>query len=218
MNISIETSFRDKIQSEDFSCIGAKASINKSKYQFCLLEKMASEESTETLYKELKKFASIRTKIDDRFASFIACFKDRQILDKAAFETLLWQQLQMLHKIDEFVWDERVSRDVNSPSFSFSVAGESYFVVGLCPNHERKYRNFSNATLIFNSHHQFEHLKKINLFGRIQKTVREREQKHSGSINPNLLDLTNQSEAMQYSGFKVSKEWVCPVMFHEGSN
>ena len=213
MNHFIEKNLIEKVLSEQFSCIGAKASIKNCKYQFVLLEKMATEISTLKLYESLRKFAKTRLEIDKRFASFIVSFENHPGITPSQFESLMWQQLNMLHQIDEFSWDNRVSNDINSPCFSFSVAGDAYFIIGMCPGHPRKCRDFYYPTLVFNSHHQFKYLKEINLFEKIQRTVRLRELQYSGSINPNLSNFSERSEAMQYSGLKVSSDWQCPFQF-----
>ncbi len=214
MNSIVEKYLIEKVISEKFSCVGAKASIKNSKYQFFLLDTMATKISTFKLYELLRKFAKIRLDIDKRFASFIVSFKNHHSITPPQFEYLLWKQLKMLHQIDEFPWDKDVSNDINSPFFSFSIGGEAYFIVGMCPGHPRKCRDFPYPTLVFNSHHQFKYLKQINLFEKIQRTVRLRELQYSGSINPNLTNFSEQSEAMQYSGLKVSSDWRCPFHFN----
>jgi FPC/CPF motif-containing protein YcgG len=214
MKAKVEKYFKDKVLSENFSCIGAKASIKNSKYQFFLLEKMATKISTRKLYELLQEFAEMRLEIDKRFASFIVCFENHPNITPAQFEYLLWKQLKMLHQIDEFAWDNRVSNDIHDPFFSFSVAGEAYFIVGMCPGHPRKCRDFYYPALVFNSHNQFKYLKEINLFEKIQRTVRLREIQYSGSVNPNLINFSKQSEAIQYSGLKASDDWQCPFHFN----
>lgn len=218
MTSTIEQSFIKKILSENFSCIGAKASITKSSYEFYLLEKIASEKSTHNLYESLKSFTQKRQEINTHFASFIACFTNHNEITPSQFEHLLWKQLYMLHQHDEFEWDSRVSDDINNPYFSFSIAGDAYFVIGMCPNHPRKCREFPYPTLVFNSHHQFKYLKEINLFEKIKKIVRLRELQYSGSINPNLVDFGEQSEALQYSGLKALNGWKCPFRFDKKEN
>jgi FPC/CPF motif-containing protein YcgG len=213
MENSIKQLFIEKILSGDFSCIGAKASIKNVSYEFCLLEEMASLQSTHDLYKSLKIFTKKRPMLDKRFASFIVCFKNSAEMTLQQFEYLLWKQLYMLHQKDDFAWDKSVSNDLNNPHFSFSIAGEAYFVVGMCYNHPRKCRNFPYPILVFNSHHQFQYLKKINLFEKIKKIIRLRELKFTGSIHPNVVDFGDMSEALQYSGLQVSKNWTCPFRF-----
>lgn len=210
---AIETMFREKILAENFSCVGAKTSINRAKYHFCILDEMASEESTSVLYQALKQFTNSRTTIDNRFASFVACFTNPPNIQAKDFEYLLWLQLKKLSEVDEFPWDKEVSNEVNDSRFSFSIAGEAYFIIGLCPNHPRKCRDFTYPTLVFNSHHQFKYLKQINVFDKIQRTVRARELRYSGSINPNLVEFAEHSEALQYSGLGANLQWQCPFNF-----
>ena len=214
----IEQSFIKKILSKNFSCIGAKASITNASYEFCVLDEMGSEKSTSALYASLKSFNKKRLKLDKQYASFIVCFTQHEDITPNRFEHLLWKQLYLLHQMDEFAWDSRVSDDINSPYFSFSIAGDAYFVIGMCPNHPRKCREFLYPALIFNSHHQFQYLKEINLFDKIKKIVRLRELKYSGSINSNLVNFGEQSEALQYSGLQASQNWQCPFHFDKKEN
>jgi FPC/CPF motif-containing protein YcgG len=99
--------------------------------------------------------------------------------------------------------------DVN---FSFSIAGTGFFIVGLHPNSSRKARRFSRMAMVFNPHAQFDRLRESRQYDRIQKTIRARELKLQGSLNPNLSDFGTQSEARQYSGRAVEENWKCP--FH----
>jgi FPC/CPF motif-containing protein YcgG len=64
--------------------------------------------------------------------------------------------------------------------------------------------------MVFNVHSQFENLRNEGLFERMQETIRARDLKLQGSLNPNLSDFGKQSEAKQYSGRAVEKEWKCP--------
>jgi FPC/CPF motif-containing protein YcgG len=64
--------------------------------------------------------------------------------------------------------------------------------------------------MVFNVHAQFERLREERLFERMQETIRSRDLKLQGSLNPNLSDFGKQSEAKQYSGRPVEKEWKCP--------
>jgi hypothetical protein len=46
----------------------------------------------------------------------------------------------------------------------------------------------------------------------MKEIVRERDFKLQGSLNPNLSNFGEQSEARQYSGRAVETDWKCP--FH----
>ena len=59
MNNVVEKYLIEKVLSETFSCVGAKASIKNSKYQFFLLEKNGNQEDINALklYELLREFA-----------------------------------------------------------------------------------------------------------------------------------------------------------------
>ncbi len=123
-------------------------------------------------------------------------------------------QLQRLHECDdpETDWDPSVSDDSDDPMFSFSFAGHAYFIVGLHAHSSRISRSFRWPTLVFNPHSQFGQLRGEGRFKRIQQAIRARELAVQGSINPNLADFGERSEARQYSGRAVEELWRCP--FH----
>ena len=105
-----------------------------------------------------------------------------------------------------------MSDDPKDENFSFSIAGKAFYVVGLHPNSSRKARQSPYTTLTFNLHWQFEKLREMGTYQKVRDRIRDRDVALQGSINPMLEDFGNNSEAKQYSGRKVDKEWKCP--FH----
>jgi FPC/CPF motif-containing protein YcgG len=146
--------------------------------------------------------------------AFVAVFRGPIAADEIAFEQRLWRQLQHLHELDELgtAWDPGVSDDPESSQFSFSFGGRALFVVGMHPAASRLARRFHRPTLVFNPRAQFERLRAEGKFERLRERVRERDLALQGSLNPNLADFGEQSEARQYSGRAVEAEWRCP--FH----
>src|SRR5690606_4658217 len=132
------------------------------------------------------------------------------------FERLLWSQLRRLHEVDQSPWDPTVSRDPDDGTFSFSFAGEAFFIVGLSPTSSRWARRFPWPTLAFNPHAQFEELRENGQFERLQHAVRDRDLLLEGDLNPNLADFGAHTEARQYSGRAVEDDWRCPVRFDRG--
>ncbi len=65
--------------------------------------------------------------------------------------------------------------------------------------------------MVFNSHHQFDRLRADGRYGRMQAAIRKRDGALQGSINPNLADFGDASEARQYSGREVEPDWRCPL-------
>ncbi len=134
-------------------------------------------------------------------------------MSETQFEALLWRRLQSLHHLDNQAgvgWAEDVSNDPASPQFSMSVGGAAYFVVGLHPGASRAARRFNRPALIFNPHDQFKRLQADGRYAQIKKTVRARDTKIDGDINPMLADFGEASEALQYSGRRVGGDWRCP--------
>ena len=137
-------------------------------------------------------------------------FDDHLTYTELEFENLLWNQLQKIHNLDSLAWDKTVSNDPNNNSFSFSILGNAFYIVGMHPNSSRGARRSPKPTLVFNLHWQFERLREMGVYERIRDTIRERDSQKNGSVNPILMDFGKKSEAAQYSGRKVNKDWECP--------
>ncbi|MDQ2766735.1 MAG: YqcI/YcgG family protein, partial [Gemmatimonadota bacterium] len=149
-----------------------------------------------------------------KLRAFIAVFPRFAPRTELAFESRLWTQLQHLHECDDPAaeWDPSVSEDADDPMFSFSFGGRAYFIIGLHAHSARRSRSFRWPALVFNPHSQFGRLRGEGRFRRIQHAIREREIAVQGSLNPNLADFGERSEARQYSGRAVEESWRCP--FH----
>jgi FPC/CPF motif-containing protein YcgG len=208
----VHDSFRAHILDADFPCVGGKAAINHDTYRFGLYAEMNSPAATAGLAYDLWEYARERPKFETDFATFVASFKGPVACDELEWEKHLWSQLVSLHDLDRLhhLWDSTVSSDPADPGFSFSFAGTAFFVVGLHPASSRRARRFGWPTLVFNAHVQFERLREQNQFERLRETVRARDYKLQGSLNPNLSDFGELSEARQYSGRAVEEGWRCP--------
>ncbi|HWS55696.1 MAG TPA: guanitoxin biosynthesis heme-dependent pre-guanitoxin N-hydroxylase GntA [Pyrinomonadaceae bacterium] len=204
--------FRAHVLDAEFPCVGGKAAINHDTYRFGLYAEMDSQGATAGLAYDLWEYARERQTFGTDFATFVASFAAPAVGDESGWEKLLWSQLQSLHDLDRehHAWDAAVSSDPDDPGFSFSFAGTAFFVVGLHPASSRRSRRFAWPTLVFNAHEQFERLREQNLFERLRETVRARDYKLQGSLNPNLSNFGESSEARQYSGRAVEDDWRCP--------
>jgi FPC/CPF motif-containing protein YcgG len=69
---------------------------------------------------------------------------------------------------------------------------------------------------VFNPRAQFERLRAEGTFERLRTVVRERDLEVQGSLNPNLADFGEQSEARQYSGRATEPQWRCPFHRKDG--
>ena len=207
-----EGAFRAFIGEADYPCVGAKSAVNNDSYRIALYDDLGGASATAGLCRDLYRFSREFAEIDARFATFAAVFAGPTDLDEAAFERRFWRQLQGLHDADARLhpWDESVSRDPGDPHFSFSFAGRAFFVVGLHPAASRISRRFPWPTVIFNAHEQFELLRSEGKMERMKQVIRMKDEQLQGQINPVLDDFGNSSEARQYSGRAVGKDWTPP--------
>jgi uncharacterized protein len=213
----VHQALRAVLHDPDFPCVGAKSVMNQASYRFGLYQRLAAPPSTAGLAYDLFEFVQERPQIEGEFTSYIACFLEPKVRTPKQFEQLLWRQLRALHEVDKahFKWNDAVSADTSDPEFSFSFAGNAFFVVGLSPASTRWARQFPWPTLVFNDHNQFELLREAQRFDRLRDVIRERDSKLHGMANPMLGDYGAHSEARQYSGRQVGPDWRCPVRFDE---
>ncbi|BEN18526.1 hypothetical protein DMW62_16700 [Serratia marcescens] len=200
------------VESDSFSCIGAKT----ASYLKTLLHRDCCFDNKVTLedaYGFLQQFAGIRETLSKTNATFVLTFSDRDIQSEAEFEDFVWTTLTRLHELDiqaGYEWSKESSADPYSPDFGFSLIGEPFFIVGLHPYSSRISRQAPFPALVFNAHRQFRHLKVDGAFQKMQKEIRRREMKIQGTLNPNLSDFGEQSEARQYAGNATQQVWSCP--------
>ena len=198
------------IDGEEFSCLGAKASLRRGELVRVDLGEMGRPGTTAELYAAVERFVRRRLRPEEDFASLVAVFDGPRQLAEEPFERLLWAQLAALHELDSHPWAADVSADPASPVFSFSLAGHPFFVVGLHERASRISRRFSRPAMAFNSHRQFERLRHSGAYPGLLTRTRERELRLQGSVNPALADHGTVSEARQYAGRAVPPDWTCP--------
>jgi FPC/CPF motif-containing protein YcgG len=202
--------FRELVLDPEFSCLGAKAAMNEESYGFAVFSEMGTKDATRALSRELVRFTHSVTLKEKEFSTFVAVFRGPLNLTEREFETCLWLQLRELHRVDRAGWDRQVSSDPADPHFSFSFAGQAFYVIGMHANSSRATRRFPWPTLVFNPHKQFERLRTEGKWRRMQNAIRGREIALQGNINPMVNDFGDQSEARQYSGRAVPDKWAAP--------
>lgn len=206
---SLHAAFRERIAAPEFSCVAAKAAFNTSSYAFGRYGALGSREATLALARDLGRFCAEQDRQRAEFSTMVAVFRP-EAFDEQAFEARLWAQLRALHAADPADYSAEVSPDPASAEFGFSFAGQGFFVIGLHPGSSRLARAFPAPALVFNAHQQFRRLKADGRWARFQETIRGRELKWQGSLNPNLADYGAASEARQYSGRAVEADWQAP--------
>lgn len=203
--------FEQWIDDPQFPCVGAKSARSQDGLRYLLAGDLRAADRDRQIVRHLQRFAAGHDE-EALFVSQLVFFPDTPVLDEMQFEQALWQRLQALHEIDaiHYNWDARVSADPRSPSFSLSIGGRGYYVVGLHPGASRPARQAHCAALVFNLHSQFEQLRADGRYEKLQAAIGERDVAYSGSRNPMLAGHGVASEARQYSGRQVDSQWRCP--------
>ncbi|HMI57792.1 MAG TPA: guanitoxin biosynthesis heme-dependent pre-guanitoxin N-hydroxylase GntA [Gemmatimonadaceae bacterium] len=211
--VEIEREFANFVGSDSFSCLVGKGVVHQNAHVVRVYPPLGTRAAAGALASDLNAFAAAEHD-PMKLRAFVAVFPRFAPRTELAFEARLWAQLQWLHECDdpEAEWDPSVSDDADDPMFSFSFGGHAYFIVGLHAHSSRVSRSFRWPALVFNPHSQFGRLRGEGRFKRIQVAIREREIAVQGSLNPNLADFGERSEARQYSGRAVEDNWRCP--FH----
>lgn len=209
-----EATFRAFVADPRFPCLAAKGVMRGDGFRLRTYGVLGSARSASRLGCDLADFVADLPDDGAGLHSFVAVFPRSAPTDEREFERRLWEQVQRLHEHDapNVGWDSAVSADPDDPHFSFSFGGRALFVVGIHPASSRLARRFRWPALVFNPHAQFERLRADGRFASLRAAVREREIALQGTLNPNLADFGEQSEARQYSGREVGVEWQCP--FH----
>ncbi|WP_339642992.1 guanitoxin biosynthesis heme-dependent pre-guanitoxin N-hydroxylase GntA [uncultured Porticoccus sp.] len=204
-----------------YPCVGAKSALAHGSIETHEFGAMGEFNNDEPIADGLAQFVDMIEASDSGkniVHSYAAIFHGPFDMDEHRFESLMWSQLWRIYKLDVLAGNlpaDDVSSDTDSPRFSLSMSGHPFFLIGLHPYASRLARRFTHPVLVFNSHRQFESLKGDGRYEKMQAATRSRDIELQGSINPNLADFGELSEARQYSGREVEVDWRCPFDFEE---
>ena len=203
--------FRAHVEAPSFPCTGAKSALNTGRYHFVLFDELGGHGVASKLCDALYEFLDDYPNPGLKPVTFIAAFSSTAS-SEIRFESQLWAQLQRLHDVDRMQhdWDPAVANNPADPSFSLSIGGRGFFVVGLHPSASRLARRAPFDTLVFNLHSQFEDMRASGSYGRMERVVRDRDVALQGSVNPVLARHGEASAALQYAGRSVDRSWTCP--------
>lgn len=204
--------FEEFILQKDHPCIMAQSVFLGEHLDFHVYTNFGSRDTAIEIIHDVRKYLQNYDEESDMVFSFLAVFKGKLFYSEEEFEDLLWQQLQYIHEADDILWDKEVSQNPDAPDFSFSIAGKSFYMVGLHPNSSRRSRQAPYPAIAFNLHLQFEKLREKGRYEQVKQRIREREIALQGDLNPMLQDFNEGSEARQYSGRKVGEDWKCPFL------
>lgn len=212
MQENTEDSIREFIL-DDHPCVMAQSLVADDNLTIRDYKKITNINTPSALLEDLQAYLESIDEEDKKFQTFIATFEEDHYEDELDFENSLWKLLSDLNQLDPKPWDKNTSADPSSSKFSFSLIGDSFYIVGMHPNSSRKARSAPFPMIVFNLHSQFELLREVGRYTRVRDIIRRRDKDFQGSINPMLEDFGTSSEARQYSGREVEKDWKCPYGF-----
>ncbi|HTE34196.1 MAG TPA: guanitoxin biosynthesis heme-dependent pre-guanitoxin N-hydroxylase GntA [Chryseolinea sp.] len=216
---SIIEEYLEFIGNKAFPCIGAKAALGKERIRCLVVDHLACPKDDNAILEFIYDFVDDYRQSSDLYSSAVVIFKGPLAMDEERFEAMFWLRLQSISNLDSqrFAYDQRVGRDPASPTFSFSLKEEAFYIIGLHPGSSRLARQFTYPAIVFNPHTQFEKLREISKYEPMKQVVRSRDVKYSGSVNPMLADFGETSEVVQYSGRKYDENWRCPFISQHGN-
>ncbi|MDB5119100.1 MAG: YqcI/YcgG family protein [Sphingobacteriales bacterium] len=208
------------IGNNSFPCIAAKAALARAQIKCLVVGHMACPADDQHILSFLYDFIDSFRKSKDLYHSATIIFKEPAVLNETIFDRLMWMRLQALSDLDvvNFSYDKRVESNPILPEFSFSLKEEAFFIIGLHPANSRIIRQFNYPALTFNPHTQFEQLRNMHKYEKMQEVVRKRDLEVSGSINPMLTNFGDASEVYQYSGQTYDQNWKCPLNIHHAKS
>lgn len=214
----ILVAFDSFIRDKSYPCVAARAALAHGNVPCLVAADMESAEEDERILGFIHNFVSGFRKKKDVLQSAAVIFRGPENITEQSYERCFWQRLQALALLDakHFSYDPRVSADPSHQNFSFSLAEEAFFIIGLHPASSRPSRRFGYPAIIFNPHAQFDRLREAGQYEKMKSVVRKRDTRYSGSVNPMLQDFGKASESLQYTGRQYDAQWTCPLHITHG--
>ena len=213
----INHEIRSLILQKHYPCVAAIQSVVRNDYVIGTYGQFGSGTHWHKLRADLLNFLELQRATQSRYMSFWAVFTphNQSPDNEIDFEEKFWRELSLLSSEEERAvdWGKIHSSDPNDPSFCLSLNGERLFVVGLHPESSRFARRFSRPAMVFNALSQFEAFEKEGTYAAMVKTIRHKDLKFQGSINPMVLAHGDVWESIQYSGREHPESWKCPFHF-----
>ena len=210
MKPEMKNVYEDWILKENHPCVMAQTVFSQNNLIVKEYGSLGKKDHSRKIYRDLASYVESYEETTNQFQTFLAIFPESRINTENEFEALLWNELKNINEIDTVDWDPEVSGDPGSKDFSFSIAGKAFYIVGMHPESSRIARRSPYPTIAFNLHSQFEKLRQMGAFQKVKNKIRARDKELQGTINPELEDFGDSSEARQYSGKSHGKYWECP--------
>ncbi len=206
---------REFLLQPGYPCVAAQHSVRKDECVVDSYQRFGTGECWRALRLCLLDFIGRQKSSGSSYLSYWAVFDEPASMTEEEFEASLWRELSCLTSAEErhSDWASDKCVDPFSREFRFSLGGTELFVVGLHPNSSRTARRFARPALVFNAFTQFEKLQAQGQYEGMVRSIRAREKKFEGSVNP-MVELHGETwETIQASGRANSVGWKCPFRF-----
>lgn len=215
----LEHDFLNHVGQADFPCVGAKAALAQGGLAIATAGAITSADDDARIHERLVRWSGTAHPDAQTFFSLAVAFAGPHDLDERGFEAALWDRLGRLSDIDRaqgHPHDPDFSDNPRDPQFALSFGGKAYFAVGLHPRASRRARRAPSPVIVFNQHQQFVALREAERYERMREVILDRDEQFDGAPNPMIARHGEVSEARQYSGREVGRDWLCPYAPAEG--
>jgi|CXWL01.1.fsa_nt_gi FPC/CPF motif-containing protein YcgG len=214
---AINDEIRSLILQKNYPCVAAIQSVVENDYVIGTYGQFGQGTHWQQLRTDLLQYLKLQRATQSRYMSFWAVFTapNQRPDNDIEFEAHLWRELSLLSSEEErsVDWGKVNASDPNDHSFCLSLNGEKLFVVGMHPHSSRLARRFPRPAMVFNALSQFERFEQEGTYAAMVDTIRQRDMKFQGSVNPMVLAHGDAWESIQYSGRDNPDSWKCPFHF-----
>lgn len=202
------------VSQKNYPCVAAIHAVQKNDYQVGLFGHFGSGENGPALRRALLAYLEEQKRNGSTYFTYWAIFEP-QDLSEEEHESALWRELSGLTSEEEKSsdWQDGKSTEPSDEEFRFSLNGSELFVVGLHSRSSRAARRFYAPAMVFNVFTQFERLQTLGHYEKMVHTIRARERRFDGGVNPMVEQHGEKWETIQFSGKNNPASWKCPFRF-----
>lgn len=171
--------FKETMVSEEnlFPCTFGVAGFNADQLRYCFIENEPENRNSANLVAAaLQSYLPI-ARNSGKNTSLVVIFNESKDLGLDKYESIFWELLNRVHRLDSREWPLDISVLPDSKYFEFSFGGEAIFVVCNTPSHtKRKSRYSSFFTITFQPRWVFDNVigKNVPNSDRNKATIRKR--------------------------------------------
>lgn len=138
-----KTKLTDK--NKPFPCIPATQGYQLDRFRFGFVCNLNDSDSAKQLAIILEDYSTVYGEIGD-YTSLIIFYEPSCELPEAStiekFEEFFWEQLNLLHELDQTNWPNHIPPDPENPLWEFCFHGEQFFMFCATPSHKNRFSRY----------------------------------------------------------------------------